>query len=543
MQDAGLELIYGAGRFLMHPYTYLFIVIAMFGAWRIVKRQRQDFHTRLFKISEQVTHPLPAALLAGLLVSVVLVGVGVTIPAGVIALLAVIWLPFLLFGNPRWMSATIAGGLTLLVLPWIPGGGTGVTFVDDWLGQAAAFDPWHLAVLISVLFFAEALLVKVDGHRMSSPRVVTSSRGKKVGEHLARRLWFMPVVVLFPLGSLALTDYWPLAQDAMSVSAFGFVIIPVMLGHHLRVHGEYVKAGTKKAANRLVFLAVVSLGIATGAFWMEELIWLLPILLIIGRLLIFIAYEAADKRKLSMFSRREDGLKILGILPGSIAEKMGVEIGEVIVKVNKRPVASQREFYDALQTNPAYCKLEVLDEDGELRITQASVTHKDHYLRGFMFVPDDEFGNLSYRALRSAAVIGSDRSSIETQLSKETEPAALPPKMLQNTQAGYAGPGIYDDSSVVYLKDIQPLIEKKANPEMPVEIERNEVLVHDEARAEEASQRTEHVEKPDEQTTFKSGGAYGQAAGLSEFYKEFKEMNRQEPSVKRRRSDGGDQEE
>lgn len=540
MQDAGLELIYGAGRLLMHPYTYLFIVIAMIGAWRIVKRQRRDFHTRLYKITNQVTHPLPAALLAGLLVSVVLVGVGITIPAGVIALLALTWLPFLLFGNPRWMSATIAGGLTLLILPWMPDGGTGITLLDDWLSQAVAFDPWHLAVLITVLFFAEALLVKIDGYRMSSPRVITSSRGKKVGEHLARRLWFMPVVVLFPLGSLAFTDYWPLAQEAVPVSSFGFVIIPVMLGHHLRVHGEYVKAGTKKAGNRLLFLAFVSVAIAVGSFWMAELIWLLPILLIIGRLLIFIAYEAADKRKLSMFSRREDGMKVLGVLPGSIAEKMGVEVGEVIIRVNKRPVASQREFYDALQTNPAYCKLEVIDDEGEMRITQASVTHRDHYLRGFMFVPDDEFGNLSYRALRSAAVIGSDRSRIETQLAKEAEPASLPPKVLQKKPKGHEGPEIYDETSVVYLKDIKPAEKVRANPQADIEVEDREVMVHEEAGSEETPPAYEGPQNPDEQRTYKTGEAYGQAVGLSAFYKEFKEINRQEPSTKQRRSDDVD---
>lgn len=532
-----MELVYGAGRLLMHPYTYLFIVIAAFGARRIVKRQREDFHTRVQKIIDQVIHPLPAGLLAAAIVSIVLVGVGVTLPAGVIALLGIIWLPFLLSGNSRWMSVTIAGGLTLLILPWVPAGETGVALLDEWIAQAVAFNPWHLAILISVLFLAEAILVKLDGYRMSSPRVVTSSRGKKVGEHLARRLWIMPVVLLFPAGGIALTEYWPLAQEMMPVDAFGFILMPILLGHHLRVHGEYVKSGTKKVGNRLILLAVLCVAVATGAFWIEELIWLLPILLIIGRLLIFIVFEGADKRKLSMFARREEGMKVLGVLPGSIAEKMGVEVGEVIVRVNKRPVASQAEFYDALQMNPAYCKMEVIDDNGEMRITQASVTHKDHYLRGFLFVPDDEYGNLSYRALRSAAVIGSDRSSIGSQLEEDTTAVLKEIEVNPDTVAIYEGPEIYDESSVVFLKDIKPGKADPTGSEMDepdlIEVQTKEEIIQEEPEKVEVHRFSEEPSEPDDRSAYQSGGAYGQASGLSDFYKEFRDMNRHEPNSKR----------
>lgn len=514
-----MELLMGAGRLFLHPYTYLFILIAMWGAMRIIKRERKDFHSRMYTVGTFLTAPLPAALTAALLLSLVASGIGISLPAGVVVLLALAWLPFLLSGSARWMSATYAGGLTLLVLPWLPESGTGIERGDRWLAEIAAFDPIHLAALISLLFLAEAILVKVDGWRMSSPRITSSTRGKKVGEHLARRLWLFPLFLLFPQGEMTGTAYWPPLPELLPAGSFGFLLIPVMLGFHLRVSGDDAKTAAKQVGNRLLFLGVIAVGITAGAYWIPELIWLLPIVLLVGRWLVFLIYERKDKRKLSIFTRLEEGMKVLGIFPGTTAEKMAVETGEVIMKVNGHYVNSQREFYQALQQNSAYCKLEVLDQDGELRITQTSVTEKDHYLRGFMFVPDDEYGNLSYRALRSASVIGSDRSRIRTLKDEE---AAEKEDTVQNNAAEPEHPSELESAEAAEIPE--PEEEPLAGPE---EETVDESLQEAEPTAEMPKADQEDEESNEDPADERDrDGAYGQAAGLSAFYNELSAANR-----------------
>ncbi len=85
------------------------------------------------------------------------------------------------------------------------------------------------------------------------------------------------------------------------------------------------------------------------------------------------------------------------------------------MKANGREVNSQRDFYDALQQNSAFCKLEVLDLQGELRFAQSSIFQGDHYQIGCLFVPDDKMGNLSFRGLRSSVVIHRDRTDVENE--------------------------------------------------------------------------------------------------------------------------------
>ena len=78
---------------------------------------------------------------------------------------------------------------------------------------------------------------------------------------------------------------------------------------------------------------------------------------------------------------------IVGVLEGTPAEEMGLQIGEVIQRVNDRDVSSEKEFYNALQRNAAHCRLQVVDRNGEVRLMQQVVYADDHYKLGLLFMP------------------------------------------------------------------------------------------------------------------------------------------------------------
>ncbi|WP_156321398.1 hypothetical protein [Halolactibacillus sp. JCM 19043] len=65
---------------------------------------------------------------------------------------------------------------------------------------------------------------------------------------------------------------------------------------------------------------------------------------------------------------------------------MGIEIGEVITKVNGHRVSNGDEFYEALQSNLAFCKIEIYNLDGEIRFTQRAYYEGDHHQLGLVFV-------------------------------------------------------------------------------------------------------------------------------------------------------------
>ncbi|WP_236687407.1 PDZ domain-containing protein, partial [Geobacillus sp. ZGt-1] len=96
----------------------------------------------------------------------------------------------------------------------------------------------------------------------------------------------------------------------------------------------------------------------------------------------------ADRARPPRFARHPHGLVIVGVLPGSKAEKMGLSIGEVIIKTNGAPVRSETEFYEALQRNRAFCKLDVVGHNGEVRFVQGALYEDEHHELGLLFVRD-----------------------------------------------------------------------------------------------------------------------------------------------------------
>ena len=93
-----------------------------------------------------------------------------------------------------------------------------------------------------------------------------------------------------------------------------------------------------------------------------------------------------EKQEQYAIAPQKKGVMILSVLPNSPAEKMGLTVGEIIVRVNAQEVNSEKELYEALQINAAHCKLEVLDHQGEIRLTQHVVHRNDNHKIGVVLI-------------------------------------------------------------------------------------------------------------------------------------------------------------
>ncbi len=99
--------------------------------------------------------------------------------------------------------------------------------------------------------------------------------------------------------------------------------------------------------------------------------------------------ELHDRGQHPYFSAQTEGCTVLGVLPNSPAEKMDIKIGETIVKVNGVKVNDETGFYHALQMNSAFCKLDVLNSDGEVRFAQGALYDGNHHQLGVLLVKTD----------------------------------------------------------------------------------------------------------------------------------------------------------
>ncbi|NJP37109.1 PDZ domain-containing protein [Alkalicoccus luteus] len=400
-----LEALTAVGRLFLHPLTYIFVLGLFFYHIKRVKRERRHFHTKVQDVVSALLSPVPKALIAGVTAAVVFVVTGVELSYALLLLFSAVWLLQLPFRHASWYSFTVTAAVSMLLLPFLPAGGTGSAWLNDMLASLQEVNMFHLGVLLVTLMLLEAVLFRTSA--ASSPLLQKSPRGKMVGAHTISNLWLMPAVVLVPAGGAASQGWWPLLDG--TTGTFGFMLIPFLVGYQVKAQSVYPDVASERVGARLFVTALLAGAFFAGSFFLPVLIYAAAAVVLLGRASAGWAFEAADHSSVSIYTARENGLTVLGVLPGSTAEKLNILPGETIVKTNGVQVETQAAFYEALQQSSAYAKLEVVDRDGEKRIAQASIYENDHYLIGCLFIPDDENTNLSLRGLRSLVVLRQDR--------------------------------------------------------------------------------------------------------------------------------------
>lgn len=384
----GIELLKGIGLFFLHPLFYILVLFSLFFGYKRVQRERRDFHTRVYDVIDDLITPLVPGLLAGLLLSIAVVSLGIVLPVGVIVLFSLVYVVILLTGQARFLSAAYTGSLTLLISLVLPEFETGTTLIDKWIREINTVHLGGLAILIGLLIFIEGILILKNGSKHSSPRLLISKRGKTVGTHESRKIWIIPILFVLPVGVLPVSDLWPLISTQST--DVGFIVVPFAIGFQQIVRSTLPIDAILNYGKRVIFVGIIVLGLAILSLYVPIFIPIAVGMALLGRELIEIAQKLREEKDINMYTQREKGLVILGVIPKSPASKMNIKVGEVITKVNSIKVKTNQQFYEALQLNSAFCKLEIIDENGEIRFGQTALYDGKHHQVGLLFVQQDK---------------------------------------------------------------------------------------------------------------------------------------------------------
>ncbi len=151
--------------------------------------------------------------------------------------------------------------------------------------------------------------------------------------------------------------------------------------------------GAAKESGHWLLITVIIVGLLTAAgifFSIDGLIVTGACAALLSRLILVIHHFYLLDFKPFYYIGTREGLRVVGIIPGTPAEKMGIYPGEIITKVNDRRFENVEGFYFALQKNMAYCKLEVKDENGEIRFVKGAVHSDDYHNIGLLFLESSE---------------------------------------------------------------------------------------------------------------------------------------------------------
>ncbi|QJC90288.1 S1C family serine protease [Bacillus inaquosorum] len=382
----GIELLKGAGLFFLHPLFWFFIIISLAFGYVRIKRERKTFHTRIADIYDELRFTYTKGLIPGLLLSVILGVLGISIPLGMLAIIAVITAAAALTFHANWMSAAYIVSVSMLI-----GFGLQMSQAEPFLErfpQGFAVVWPAMAVFLGLLIIIEGTVAYRSAHVRTSPALVVSSRGLPIGQQLANRIWLLPLFLLIPGNGLeSHFSWWPVFT--VPGGSFHFLWIPYFVGFGQRVQGSLPETSIKITAKRVCILGLVVTALGAASLLWTPLAGAAVCVAVLGRIFLSIKQRVNDNAAPFYFSKRDQGLMVLGIIPNTPAEDLELKIGEIITKVNGIPVKNVSDFYEALQHNRAYVKLGIIGLNGEIRFDQRASYEGEHHELGILFVKDD----------------------------------------------------------------------------------------------------------------------------------------------------------
>ncbi|CDQ19227.1 hypothetical protein SAMN05192559_101120 [Halobacillus karajensis] len=377
------ELLKGLGMMFTLPFLYIAIGMFLLISSKRIKKERATFGTTVFDRFSECKSTWGVALGGGVILSLIAVGAGIVISYSLLIFISAILLLVSVRGRLRWYSSvyTLGGAyLLLLVLPYLPENLSTYTWIQTLKGTPLTL----IAVLLAVLLFTESILILRTSTPHTFPERLKGARGMWVGQHRSRKMTIVPFFALLPGGGIEpITSWWPMIS--LGGETYGFILIPFVMGWEWKVRAQSPVLAAKIIGRHTFFLSLIIIGLAIGSFFVYFLSLAAVIIGLLGREAILLVHRMREN-KAPFFSSTMRGIRILGIIPGSPADQMGLVPGELIERVNAIPVSTELQFYEALQNSGAFTKIEVRDEWGEIRHVQRAMYEGEHYELGLVFV-------------------------------------------------------------------------------------------------------------------------------------------------------------
>lgn len=379
-----IELLKGFGKLFLNPLFYWFIILGFIVSYRRIKRERLFFGVKIFNYYTEWRQTIKVSLLLGLLISILTLSIGIVLTEEIIIILTVVTIILSLTFNLTLLSANFTLGVTYIVMLFSP------LIVNYLPVNISMFDHIYLTsivILLGCFLIVESIFIRRVKRNELFPRLKLSERGVWVGEHRIKNLAMIPFFTLVPGGLIVpFADYWPYLT--IGEQTYQLILIPFVLGFNFKNVSSLTHETIKIVARRIALLGIIIIMLAVGSLYVPVLSFIGVFCAIAGREFIFYRQRMNDKRGVPYYSPLSTGLRVLSVTPNGPADRLGVLVGETIVKVNNIPVSTVDEFYEALQNSGASFKLDVVDDANEVRFLMSAFYETEHHELGIVFPKD-----------------------------------------------------------------------------------------------------------------------------------------------------------
>ncbi len=322
----------------------LALVAAQYG--RLQSTEEKVYGRSQNRALYQTAISIGLGLFGGLLASLLLVMVGVTVSDSGIGYLLPIALALFLF-HPRFLCFSYAGGL--------------VSISHMVFGWPKVNVPAMMA-LVACLHAAEALLIRVSGSGCTTPLYIEGKDGKVAGGFSLQRFWPIPLMVLYLVkvpsiegmqGLIHLPDWWPLIS-APSVPGPGtpvFVTMPLVaaLGYGDLSIARTPENKAKRTAKTLALYSAILLGFSVAASHWHAFSWVAALFAPVAHEVVIRMGSKEELESAPYYRAAPDGVTVMDVFGHAPGKNAGLRRGDVILEAGGVPVRTREELDNVLK--------------------------------------------------------------------------------------------------------------------------------------------------------------------------------------------------
>ncbi|MFD1038866.1 PDZ domain-containing protein [Virgibacillus byunsanensis] len=391
-----IETAKGIGKVFLNPLLYWIILLVVISGYQRVKQERINFGTKVFDIFTEWKNTLAVSIIAGIIISLAVVGTGIIFSYETILLLSVVMIVLSLTFRFTMLSSSHTIGITYILLIFMPFLLSQQSFMESDMFSHTNFV--GLSILIGLFLMVEAILIKTVKRNDFLPSLEVGSRGDWIGRQQLKKLSIIPFFTLVPSGMItSFAPFWP--YFSLGSETYSLLVVPFIVGFNHIIKGELPSLSSSKLARAIFLLGVIIVMIAVGSVFLPWLSLVAVLVAIVGREYINFRHRITDKEKTFYFNRKDNGLKVLAVIPGTPADRLGILVGETIKKVNGIRTNDVNTFYQALQDSSAVFKLELLSDTDEVRFVQSAFYQGDHHELGLIFVKEPHKNKVKQKAI------------------------------------------------------------------------------------------------------------------------------------------------
>ncbi|MFO7951275.1 MAG: PDZ domain-containing protein [Bacillota bacterium] len=379
---------------LVMPIFWIVLFLVYLQYRRQAATEKKLYGRTLNKVGKQIFYSLGLGVVGGLIASVILIFLGLSLEQiGLYFIWPVAIL--LLLVNPRYLCFSYAGGIVAvmvlfarhIIVPLLPVLADNIVIETLLRVHIPA-----LLVLIGLLHLIEALLIYAGGHWGSSPIYLKQESGEVIGAFSLQRFWPLPLVALLvsmvaepEIVGVSMPEWWPIIQSNLEPGegkTLQYMLIPVAAGLG---YGDIAVSSTPRertafSAKWLAVYSIILLFFAVGAEYFA--VFILPGVLFapIGHEVLILYGKNEENKKPPRYRSRDEGIILMEVLPGTPAHNAGLQQDDIIKAVNGEIPQNNRDFLEKIEESYFMVLLEG-SRNGEVfsKVFKKETSEKEHF--------------------------------------------------------------------------------------------------------------------------------------------------------------------